>query len=298
MPPSMARREDVERRLADQQRIRRRARTWWYGSVGGIGVVGSLTGWVWPYYSPVVTAVPCILSCILWVRLNVVLGQGPRHWWTWRGWAQMLTRLAPEVLSTDRRAPVLYLRPFEADRKGWWYEGRVARSVKRLGPVITVGQPGERLPATPYIAREYMAGDDWQARVVDLLGRAQLVIVQVGTSEGLAWELGQIVRLLRPDQLLVCLGPSRMPWLTGRGEATLRYEQFRGRFGPLFPKDLPAELPGSRFIAFGADWAPIPSHELNRNRSDHPLIGQLRRLHRRLGSILPIWPGLPKYWLW
>jgi hypothetical protein len=170
----------------------------------------------------------------------------------WR-WPRMAAQLAPEVLSKDRRAPILYLRPFAVDRRAAWYERQIVRSLKDLGPIIALGQPEEEIPATQHIAREYVADDQWQDRVVDLIGRAQLVVIQVGKSEGLTWELTQVVRLVRPDQLLVCLGPK----LKAEADTNLRYRQFRQQLGRLFPKGLPTEPPGSAFIGFGPDWTPI-----------------------------------------
>jgi len=275
MSASDTKREHVEQRLAQQQRNRRHARL--FAVIFGLLLVlSSLVQMVSGGYNG-----PALASLIIVIASAgvITLGFATRAW----RWPQMQVKLAPEVLATDRRAPVLYLRPFDADRRSYWYEGRIARSLKGLGPIVTVGRPEEKLPATPYMAREYVTDDRWRDRVVDLIGSAQLVVAQISTSEGLGWELVQVVHLVRPDQLLLCLGPHRIPRRTRGGDLTLRYRQFREQFNGLFPKGLPTELRGSVFIAFDSDWTPIPSRELTQNgHVNHPLTRRLERLHRRL----------------
>jgi hypothetical protein len=190
----------------------------------------------------------------------------------WR-WARMRARLAPDVLANDSRAPVVYLRPFEVDRTARGFEGLIVGALKDLGPVVAVGRPDEQLPPASRIARAYVTDDQWQDRVSDLIGRARLVVAQIGTSEGLVWELIQAVHLLRPDQLLVCLG--------GRRDTNLRYQQFREQASPIFPRGLPDQIRGSGFITFGPDWTPIPSREVTASEGDY-MSWVLQGLHRRL----------------
>jgi hypothetical protein len=272
MEPSTLSREYEEQRLAQQQRNRKRARRFGVGT----GLLLLLV--------VLMQVVPGLKGSVRadWIVVIAVLSMmglyfGGRFW----RWQRMQARLAPEVLASDRRAPIVYLRPFAADRRASGYEGRIARSLQDLGPIIAVGRPEEKLPATTYIAREYVADERWQDRVVDLISRAQLAVIQVGTSEGLLWELMQVVRMVRPDQLLVCLGPKRVSWLPGRGDANLRYRQFREQYGGLFPEGLPTEIQGSVFITFGPDWTPIPSREVKGSEGDYQS-WVLQGLHRRL----------------
>src|SRR5205814_5687880 len=70
---------------------------------------------------------------------------------------------AERVLARDARAPIVYLRPFRADgaefAKRMWsrvrispleayetYEQRLARTLRKIGPFVAVGDPTERLP--------------------------------------------------------------------------------------------------------------------------------------------------------
>ncbi len=270
MEPSTPSREYEEQRLAQQQRNRKRAR----GFSASVGLLLLLV--------VLMQVVPGLKGSVRadWIVGIAVLSMmgvyfGGRFW----RWQRMQARLAPEVLASDRRAPIVYLRPFAADRRASGYEVRLARSLRDLGPIIAVGRPEEKLPATTYISRGYVADERWQDWVVDLISRAQLVVLQIGTSEGLMWELMQVVWMVRPDQLLLCLGPKRV----SRGDANLRYRQFREQHGGLFPKGLPAEIQGSVFITFGPDWTPIPSREVKGSEGDYQS-WVLQSLHRRLAQ--------------
>ncbi|MER6308674.1 hypothetical protein [Streptomyces sp. NPDC001657] len=118
---------------------------------------------------------------------------------------------------------VLFLRPFEEDQKLYkvrlassrslrasmttpvsstYEEGMVRLLRRRFGPVVAVGQPGEKLPL-PGADRFYLPLDDWQPVVSDLIGRARLVVLIPGTSPGALWELTEAARLLKPVQLLL-----------------------------------------------------------------------------------------------
>ena len=196
---------------------------------------------------------------------------------------QMRVRMAPEVLSTDQRAPVVYLRPFETDLRNHWYESRIMRSMGKVGPVVTIGRPDEMYPATLHIAREYPHDEKWRQRIIDLTNLAQLVIVYVGTSEGLAWEIEQIIRQDRPGKLIICLGHDMVPRLVSAPESGVEYRQFFERFNSIFPKGLPTNLRSSVFVAFGPDWMPVLSRESNTPSGiNHPLGLHLQRLHQKL----------------
>ena len=243
------RRQKQRRRLDERQRTRLRnsgsaAVLYWI-----TGTLVLLAGWVWAFVPGGFT------FAVIAALAGICLYLGTEGW---SRWPRMAAPLASAVLSKDRRAPILYLRPFAADRRAAWYERRIALSLKGLGPVVAIGQPGEELPATQHIPREYVAGDQWQEHVINLISRAQLVVIQIGISEGLTWELTQVVRLVRPDQLLVCPGPK----VRAGADTELRYRQFREQLGPLFPKGLPNEPPEDAFIGFDPDWTPIPSRKL------------------------------------
>ena len=107
------------------------------------------------------------------------------------------------VLAEDVRAPIVYLRPFGVDRveigkrmssrvrislrEGFemTYEERLARTLRKIGPFVAVGDPTERLPLLG-AARMYAADEDWQEKVDELTARASVVLLHAGEWDGLA----------------------------------------------------------------------------------------------------------------
>jgi hypothetical protein len=85
-------------------------------------------------------------------------------------------------------------------------EETIARILARLGPVIAVGKPGEPLPELG-AARLYVAHDQWQARVLELIRQAQLVVIRIGSSQGVLWEIEQaLAHTPRQRLVLAVLG--------------------------------------------------------------------------------------------
>jgi hypothetical protein len=108
---------------------------------------------------------------------------------------------------TDPRSPVLILRAFRDDGirssgrdfgKMWrrpttWFrppsfEELLADEFRNVGPPIIVGAPGERLPRLG-ASRAYFADKDWRDAVGRLIEEAAIVIILIGDTESLFWEL-------------------------------------------------------------------------------------------------------------
>jgi hypothetical protein len=144
--------------------------------------------------------------------------------WAWRAWrrAQRLDALsADEVLRRDPRAPVLYLRSFaddgaaafertQPDWRGRWQrrlefatpEQELADLLDSAGPLIAIGKPGESLPELG-AARLYVSHDRWQAEVLRLMARSALVVLRLGESAGVLWELEQVLALVPRQRLML-----------------------------------------------------------------------------------------------
>jgi hypothetical protein len=108
-------------------------------------------------------------------------------------------RSAEEASASDPRRPVLYLRSFSVDDQvqvpvgGRWRrllallnyaasvspEQEMAFMLARIGPVVAIGQPGERLPELG-AARRYVGADDWRRVVGELMDAAALVVIRAG----------------------------------------------------------------------------------------------------------------------
>ena len=92
----------------------------------------------------------------------------------------------------DRRAPVLYLRAFRTDERYgvWWWlklhlmghvllerttqEEAVTGFLRRIGPVIALGRPGESLPPLG-ATRIYVPNAEWQSRVLRLFTESKVL---------------------------------------------------------------------------------------------------------------------------
>ena len=137
---------------------------------------------------------------------------------------------AEQMMATDPRPPVVYLRSFEADSEivlrpdGFWHkvatslidyavtfspEQELAEILNRVGPVIAIGKPGEPLPELG-AARLYVGDADWKAKVTDMMARSRLVIIRTGSTPNLQWEIEQtMAHVPRRQILFVSLGDAK-----------------------------------------------------------------------------------------
>jgi hypothetical protein len=124
---------------------------------------------------------------------------------------RLAMRRAHRRLERDDRSPVLFLRAFADDRiklrtrrtrrtsifdrialrRRDRLEEILAAQLNAYGPVEAIGEPGVRLPPLGAARRSYM-GEDWRAAVQASIDRAALIAVELGRTESLAWEIGQI----------------------------------------------------------------------------------------------------------
>jgi hypothetical protein len=128
-------------------------------------------------------------------------------------------RAGAEWTDRDLRPPVVYLRPFAKDESLASQvftsvltirvmsglasdEEQLAKAVAGIGPLLAIGQPGERLPK-PGAIRTYATDAEWKDVVSHWLSIANLIIVRPGTSRGVSWELGHVFRIGRPDRILL-----------------------------------------------------------------------------------------------
>ncbi|MEE1753968.1 hypothetical protein [Streptomyces sp. SP18CS02] len=225
---------------------------------------------------------------------GLLYSRGQRH----------LQPTAEEVTARDTRPPVLYLRSFLDDsvtRRStlagsyaygytqYTEEQELAQALEHMGPFIAVGEPGEELPQLG-ASRLYM-DEGWQARVIDLMTGARLVVLRLGTTEGLWWEFEQARTRLSPERLLLLVP-----------DGTDEYERFRRRAWTELAVHLPPYSPVFDFpdgglsmrgaIFFGPDGTPyaipfrkvpVPVTRASTVRRDylrrtlHPVFAQLHR---------------------
>ncbi len=236
----------------------------------GLGRLWQALGWAVLVAS---LAVALVLANEDWETTFAVLTVAPglalARWMILKG-KRLAAKRAEDILAEDRRPPVLYLRSFkdeDADkglggvlRSGaatdaqplaesviaWGTREQEALAVllRQVGPYVAVGKPGEPMPEVG-AARMYLSDDQWQDRVGRLIDEARLVVVRAGATEGLRWEVGQLVRRRPPTSLLVVL-----PADAGQ------YAGFRRWANEVLPRPLPESRPAERLLVFGEDWQP------------------------------------------
>jgi hypothetical protein len=107
-------------------------------------------------------------------------------------------------LPADLSGPVLYLRSFQEDlaasgptSSGVAFGGlsvtteeeQLVEALSGVGPVVTIGEPGEELPPLG-AARLKFGPEEWQREVEALLRKASLVVIRPGSfSPGVQWEI-------------------------------------------------------------------------------------------------------------
>jgi hypothetical protein len=127
--------------------------------------------------------------------------------------ARMWARVSAERLRTrDPRPPVLYLRSFEDDelilpavlsarrpflelfavRGSDPFEESIAWQVSAYGPVVAIGRPGRSI-ASLGAARDLLPDDVWRQGVSDRMAEARAIVVTIGSTDGLRWEMAQLV---------------------------------------------------------------------------------------------------------
>jgi len=118
--------------------------------------------------------------------------------------ARLRMPLAEDVLASDERPPILFLRSFSEEEvalmeKPWWYESSVPDLLeeavlgefRKVGPVV--GLTNRRLRSRPSTYAPYdTETEKWQERAEELMRRAAAVVVVLAISEGLTWEIRRL----------------------------------------------------------------------------------------------------------
>ena len=69
----------------------------------------------------------------------------------------------------------------------------MAWELNGYGPVVAVGRPGRSL-ASLGAAREHLSDATWREQVAARMDQAGTIVVATGETDGLVWELGEVVK--------------------------------------------------------------------------------------------------------
>jgi hypothetical protein len=160
----------------------------------------------------------------------------------------------------DRR-PILFLRSFCRDNTEGFFKFRtttgdsfemaVANEMRKLGPVIAVGKPGEALPPIG-AARFYIGDEHWKPTITEVLAASQFIVLVYGSTAGLLWEIEQIIKAEDPSKLIICIPKHRN---LRREQAS--WQEFRESTRHIFPQPLPESVESSLFLRFQESWEPV-----------------------------------------
>ncbi len=208
-----------------------------------------------------------------------LLGEGARQFAKAR---RHMALVADEVLRTDPRPGILYLRSFilddetapgtPADPKttfnlltdhvflpGFWlnrrslsFEEFLCKGMGRLAPVIAIGKPGEVLPRLG-AARKYVADSQWHSEVLRLIDVARFTCLVVGNSKGLQWECEQVMRQEDPQKVLLVVRPGDSDSIPRLWQCVLRKVGDNIR-EPILPEAIPND---TLAVMFRLDWTPV-----------------------------------------
>jgi TM2 domain-containing membrane protein YozV len=153
---------------------------------------------------------------------------------------------AHAAMLMDKRAPVVYIRSFMLDGQlpglygAFTVEQELCTLMARFGPVVAIGKPGEPFPELG-AARVYTSDDEWQTTIVDYFNRAGHVLVQVGPTANLWWEIDQARECVPLDRLLIVL-------LGQQADTAGFTDALESRFGPM------VRPPGNRPMRWSPAW--------------------------------------------
>jgi hypothetical protein len=192
-----------------------------------------------------------------------------------RMWARAGGR---KLRDRDRRPPVLYLRSFEDDalrvatimsarrpflelftsRGTGPFEESVTWQISPYGPVVAVGRPGRSL-ASLGAARDHLPDEVWRTEVARRMAESRAIVVVIGGTEGLRWEMTQIVLGGHLARTVFVLPPAEPDAVRHRWHATATALAAAGVALPALP------VPPERSLAAVADpagawWVAVADH--------------------------------------
>jgi len=268
---------------------RRPVAGWMMSGAAWLGIAGAVVVWFAALLlSPTENGSPLLAIVVIAIPLVFYFTAFPWFVNLARRGRRMRAPSALEVLSGER-APVVLLRSFDDDDLidpsfsattqifPGRYEERLVRALRRIGPVVALGRPGEPEPELG-ASRLYVEDQHWQEAIRYLLREARAVVAIVGRTRGLWWEIELALSHVAPEKLIFFFpypvekkirgsylrtifleNPVIGKWLRRSASAAIetererRYESFRERFGTMLKGPLPARLGGARFLQLGSD---------------------------------------------
>jgi signal peptidase II len=174
------------------------------------------------------------------------------------------------MLTENEKSPlVLYLRPFNLDNHYTrnihtlfvslpfvTKEMKIVKVLRSKGSVIAIGKPGEKY-ASLGASRLYVAHHLWQEKVMKLIEESKLILLALGYSKSLIWELDTISKHTVPEKFYLYFPLSeydssdREKYWSFFLESYVKYST-----NPFI--QFPQSIGNIAFFKFDAGWTPIP----------------------------------------
>jgi hypothetical protein len=183
----------------------------------------------------------------------------------------------PASTLSDSGDKILYLRPFITDKSltsGYKpFEEFISKAFRSIGRPVAIEDPRERLPSLgalrvypdeSSIATVGTRETQWKTVVAEQIASAMLILIHIGTSEAIRWEIERVVAIADPKRVLLCFNPPNLIFKfikthdAFRSEVDAAWRQFREVCGPIFPQNLPETIGDSLFVKFDANWTAEP----------------------------------------
>jgi hypothetical protein len=127
---------------------------------------------------------------------------------------------ADKLLAVDARSPIPFLRSFQDDEKissqmssaalvDWSLETRLTAHFSKIGPFVAIGNPKDKTLEIG-AARARLSDDQWQARVIDWMDRARVIVLMSGVTHWVGWQLENVLDRHHADKLIILFPQSRM----------------------------------------------------------------------------------------
>ncbi len=136
----------------------------------------------------------------------------------------------------------------QAQRFASTEEVALVSDLERIGPVLAIGRPGEKL-AHLGAARLYVTDEDWQTIAQRLMASARLVVIRAGNTPGLRWELARARNELSAEKVAL--------WFPAKFKG-VAYTGLRESVREALKVELPEICPKG-FVTFDSGWQPRPA---------------------------------------
>jgi hypothetical protein len=223
-------------------------------ALGSVALVIGILLCAWGKWPP-----SFLIFLLIVFRLSTGLGKALRR------------ELTDEALEQGSRPFIIYLREFTGESSfsqlleiiynlgGPSLEECLQSTLSSVGPLKALGKPGTKLAKAGAI-REYMGSEaDWKAKIREEVERARLIIIRLGDTPNLLFELREVVQRKNPASILIIINDTQAHTFNSisRSSRKKAYELFRREVGAVLKFPPIEDLAGGIFLWFTPSGDPI-----------------------------------------